>query len=348
MGSEKRQRQRENRMRAIAEAERSKKRSTIGRKLTRVMLAVAAVVLALLLWSVLSGDNSDENNSENIDEAAADAPAVEAFETDEPNEPASASDDSTPNNSNQADSDAVPDDATPDDAAPDEEDQAPDSEPSDSDDRVATDEPAPHRCPAEDGSDGPRNQLTQAPPNCIDPATLYTAAFDTNRGAFTLVLDPALDPVSVNNFIVLARWGAYDGTLFHRVIEDFMIQGGDVQLQSGTGGPGYQFTGEFPREDWYRPGALAMANRGNPASNGAQFFIITGLNGVGLPALYSPMGQVIEGLNVVCAIESTETDGSDAPFDEVVVDSVTITEATDAQASAYAETQEGERFVDGC
>ena len=162
------------------------------------------------------------------------------------------------------------------------------------------------------------------------------------------MLDPALDPVSVNNFVFLARWGAYDGTLFHRVIKDFMIQGGDVQLQYGTGGPGYQFTGGFPGENWYRAGALAMANRGNPASNGAQFFIITGPSGIGLPAVYSPMGQVIDGLNIVCSIEGVAIDERDAPLEEVIVHSVTITEASASQAGAYAEAQDGDRFVDGC
>lgn len=329
MGSEKRQRQRENRMRAIAEAERVKKRSTTGRKVFRVVLAVAAVLIALWLWSTFTGDDSDDASDEAT--VATQAPPATVFETDEP-------------------SDQVPPDAEPDGSAETgaSEEPAVDTTPDDGSTQAPDDGPAPHRCPAEDGSDGPRNQLSQAPPVCIDLGSLYAAAFDTNQGSFTLVLDPALDPVSVNNFIVLARWGAYDGTLFHRVIEDFMIQGGDVQMQFGTGGPGYQFTGGFPNENWYRAGSVAMANRGNPATNGAQFFIITGPSGIGLPALYSPMGQVIDGLDVVCSIEGVAIDPRDAPVDEVVVHGVTITEASDAQAGAYSEALDGDRFVDGC
>ena len=333
MGSEKRQRQRENRMRAIAEAERAKKRSTTGRKVFRAVLVVTAVLIALWLWSTFSGGDDDESSDEAS--VATDAPDAAAFETAEPTDQTTS--DAEPSGSEEPAVDTAPDDSSPQAATPD-----------DSSPQAATGGPAPHRCPAEDGSDGHWNQLSQAPPVCIDTGSLYAAAVDTNQGSFTLVLDPALDPVSVNNFIVLARWGAYDGTLFHRVIEDFMIQGGDVQLQFGTGGPGYQFTGGFPDENWYRAGSLAMANRGNPATNGAQFFIITGPSGIGLPALYSPMGQVIDGLDIVCSIEGAATDPRDAPVDEVVVHSVTITEASDAQARDYSEALDGDRFVDGC
>ena len=322
MGSEKRQRQRENRMRAIAEAERAKKRSTTGRKVFRVALAVAAVLLALFLWSTFSGDDgdsSDDATAATDAPVATEAPEATAFETDEPSDEAPAATDAA------AEPAAEADDSPVDTAAPD-----------------------PTACPAADGSDGPRSQFDAPPPICIDNETLYAAAFDTSLGTFTLVLDPALDPVSVNNFIVLARWGAYDGTLFHRVIEDFMVQGGDVQLQYGTGGPGYSFTGGFPDEDWYRAGALAMANRGNPASNGAQFFIVTGPNGIALPALYSPMGLVTDGLDVVCSIETVATDQRDAPVEEIIVHGVTITEASNAEARDYAEVQDGDRFTDGC
>lgn len=335
MSSEKRQRQRENRMRAAAEAERAKKRSSMTRRVVRIVLIVAAVLLALFLWSVFSGDDGEGSGDEAT--VTADAPDVTVFETDEPFETVEPSDD-------------VP--AAIQDAVEPETDDGPDvaeerSDPAhDSPDVTAAADPT--ACPAADGSDGPLSQFPAPPPVCIDNEVLYAAAFDTSVGPFTLVLEPALDPVSVNNFVVLARWGAYDGTLFHRVIEDFMIQGGDVQLQYGTGGPGYQFTGGFPAEDWYRAGALAMANRGNPASNGAQFFIVTGPSGIGLPALYSPMGLVTDGLDVVCSIEGVATDERDAPVSEVIVHSVTVTEATDTQADAYDEVQDGDRFADGC
>lgn len=311
MSSEKRQRQRENRMRAVAEAERAKKRSSTTRKVLRIVLAVAAVLIALWLWSVFTGDDSDDSGDATVATDAPPTAATEAatFETDEP------SDDAPP----ATEAAAAPDvDDSPDEAA------APD----------------PTACPAADGSDGRLNQLPAPPPVCIDNEVLYAAAFDTNMGPFTMVLDPSLDPVSVNNFIVLSRWGAYDGTLFHRVIADFVVQGGDVQLQYGTGGPGYQFTGDFPpADDWYRIGSVAMANRGNPATNGSQFFVITGPNGAGLPPLYSPLGHVVDGMDVVMEIEGVDTGPGDEPTSEVVVRSVTITEATQTQIDAYTDAR---------
>lgn len=315
MSSEKRQRQRENRMRAVAAAERAKKRSSTTRKVLRVVLAVAAVLLALLLWSIFTGDDSSDSDTDGGGDGAlaAEATEVTAFETDEP------SDDTPPATEAAAEPEAEPaaDDRSDVGAAPD-----------------------PTACPAEDGSDGPLNQLPAPPPVCIDNEVFYAAAFDTNTGPFTMVLDPTLDPVSVNNFIVLARWGAYDGTLFHRVISDFVIQGGDVQLDFGRGGPGYQFTGDFPpADDWYRIGSVAMANRGNPATNGSQFFVITGPNGAGLPPLYSPLGHVVEGMDVVMEIEGVDTGPGDEPTIEVVVRSVTITEATQAQIGAYTDAR---------
>ncbi len=327
MGSEKRQRQRENRMRAIAEAERAKKRSTTGRKVFRVVLAVAAVLIALWLWSTFSGGD-DEGGGD-----ATEAPPVTAFETDEP------SDEALPNTETEADDD--PDDALPNTEA--ETDDDPD------------DAPDPAACPAADGSDGPLNQFDERPPICIDPDTLYAAAFETNMGDFTMVLDPRLDLDSVNNFVVLSRWRAFEGTLFHRVISNFVIQGGDVELKFGTGGPGYRFTGGFPEEQWYRVGSVAMANSANPASNGSQFFVITGVDGASLPPNYSPLGHVVEGLDTVLEIDAAPTEtrqvpftdpatgeeilrpAQDVPVEDVVVHSVTITEATETEIAAYTD-----------
>ncbi len=314
MSSEKRQRQRENRMRAVAEAERAKKRSTVGRKVLRVVLAVVAVLVGLWLWSTFSG--GDDESDDVATDAEAGAPAVTTFETNEP------TGDTTDATSDEA-PDVVPDEAT----------EATDAVAATTTAAPATD---PASCPAEDGSDGPLNQFDAPPPLCIDVETLYAATFDTNMGAFTMVLDPSLDRLSVNNFVVLGRWGAYDETLFHRIIANFVVQGGDVQLQYGSGGPGYQFTGDFPpADDWYRIGSVAMANRGNPATNGSQFFIITGDDGAGLPPLYSPLGHVVEGLDVVMEIEGVATGAGDEPLDEVVVRSVTISDATEAQIDAY-------------
>ena len=303
MGSEKRQRQRENRMRAVAEAERAKKRSTTGRKVFRVVLVVAAVLIALWLWSTFSGGDDESSDDATV---ATEAPPVTVFETDEP------SDEAPPATEPAAETDDAP---------------------------VNTAAPDPTACPAADGSDGPLNQFDEPPPICIDAETMYAAVFDTNMGQFTMVLDPTLDLDSVNNFVVLARWGAFDGTLFHRIISDFVIQGGDVQLDFGRGGPGYQFTGAFPPEEWYRIGSVAMANRGNPATNGSQFFVITGPNGAGLPPLYSPLGHVVEGMDVVMEIEGVETGAGDVPVQDVVVKSVTVTEASLAQVTAYGDAR---------
>ena len=351
MGSEKRQRQRENRMRAIAEAERAKKRSTTGRKVFRVVLAVAAVLIALWLWSTFSGGDDGGSDDATVatsggddggsDDAtvATEVPPVTAFETDEP------SDETLPNTETEADDD--PDEPS--------DETLPNTETEADDDPVDDAAPDPTACPAADGSDGPLNQFDERPPICIDPDTLYAAAFETSMGDFTMVLDPRLDLDSVNNFVVLSRWRAFEGTLFHRVISNFVIQGGDVELKFGTGGPGYRFTGGFPEEQWYRVGSVAMANNANPASNGSQFFVITGADGASLPPNYSPLGHVVEGLDTVLEIDAAPTEtrqvpftdpatgeeilrpAQDVPVEDVVVHSVTITEATEAEIAAYTD-----------
>ncbi|WP_419921688.1 peptidylprolyl isomerase [Candidatus Poriferisodalis sp.] len=323
MSSEKRQRQRENRMRASAQAQRRSQRSRRTRKGLRFALIVAAVLVALLLYTLFSGgDDNDETTTTTVPEAdAAPADSDTGFVTEEPaTEPAS-----------EPDNEPASEDADEPAAEADAEQSATEADPDA--------ESADPGCPAADGSDGPRSQFAQEPPVCIDIETLYAATFSTAMGDFTMVLDPLLDVTSVNNFVVLGRYGAFDGTLFHRVIADFVIQGGDVELAYGTGGPGYRFTGGFPDEDWYRIGSVAMANAGNPASNGSQFFVITGDHGAALPPLYSPLGHVIDGMDVVLAIESVPIGPRDAPVDEVVVDRVTIAEATESQIAAYEDAR---------
>ncbi len=211
---------------------------------------------------------------------------------------------------------------------------------------AATALPDPPNCPASDGS-SPRTTQFDAPPQlCIDPEVIYAADFVTSAGNFTAILDPELDLTSVNNFIVLARYHAYDGTIFHRVIDTFVIQGGDVQNLYGIGNPGYRFTGAFPPEDEeYRLGSVAMANSGNPGSNGSQFFIVTGVAGESLPANYSLLGRVTNGLEVPLAVQSTETgirdiDGrpvENVPTTDVVVESVTVRTATEDEINAYSD-----------
>ena len=199
-------------------------------------------------------------------------------------------------------------------------------------------------CPASDGSSPQATQFEAPPQLCIDPETIYAADFVTSAGNFTAILDPELDLTSVNNFIVLARYHAYDGTIFHRVIDTFVIQGGDVQNLFGVGTPGYRFTGAFPAEnEKYQLGTVAMANSGNPGSNGSQFFIVTGPAGENLPANYSLLGRVTAGLEVPLAVQSTETgvrdiggrQVGDVPTTDVVVESVTVRDATEDEITAY-------------
>ena len=149
------------------------------------------------------------------------------------------------------------------------------------------------------------------------------AKVETDAGAFTIELDPGKAPVTVNNFVSLARFHYYDGIVFHRVIPGFVIQGGDPQ-GTGTGGPGYQFADELPRQGEYRVGSLAMANSGRD-TNGSQFFVITGDQGVALPPNYALFGQVTSGLDVVKKIEA-DGDPSGTPRVVHKMTKVTITE----------------------
>ena len=179
-------------------------------------------------------------------------------------------------------------------------------------------------CPAPDGSSPKRQSFDGPPPMCIDPAKRYTADMITSKGTIRIALDPVAAPKTVNNFVVLARYHYYDGIVFHRVIPGFVLQGGDPK-GTGTGGPGYKFEDELPKAGRYELGSLAMANAG-PNTNGSQFFVISGPQGVRLPPNYSLFGQAVSGLDVVAAIDSIGTQ-SGTPKERVVIQSVTITEA---------------------
>jgi cyclophilin family peptidyl-prolyl cis-trans isomerase len=134
----------------------------------------------------------------------------------------------------------------------------------------------------------------------IDQDTIYTVTIGTDRGDIVMDLDPALAPVTVNNFVVLARQGFYDGLTFHRVEPGFVIQGGDPD-GTGRGGPGYKFEDE-PVQGEYVAGAVAMANAG-PDTNGSQFFIcLQDLRG-GLAKNYNLFGHVTSGMDAVLAIK---------------------------------------------
>ncbi len=150
---------------------------------------------------------------------------------------------------------------------------------------------------------------------------MSAATLSTNRGAIAVELYDDDAPTTVANFVKLSREGFYDGVIFHRVIENFMIQGGDP-TGTGTGGPGYQFEDE-PNEHKVERGALAMANAG-PNTNGSQFFIVTAPACPWLDGLHTVFGRVSSGMEVVDEIEHTPTDGNDRPLDEVRIESVTV------------------------
>jgi peptidyl-prolyl cis-trans isomerase B (cyclophilin B) len=137
----------------------------------------------------------------------------------------------------------------------------------------------------------------------IDPAHRYIATIATDRGDIVIALDPARAPKSVNNFVFLARKGFYDGLTFHRIVDDFVIQGGCPE-GSGSGGPGYKFDDE-PVQGEYEAGAVAMANSG-PNTNGSQFFICTVDDRHKLTKSYNLFGQVVKGIDVVGKIRQND------------------------------------------
>jgi peptidylprolyl isomerase len=182
-------------------------------------------------------------------------------------------------------------------------------------------------CPEPDGSSPRKTSFDGPPPMCIDPAKRYTATMSTSMGDMVIALDPIKAPKTVNNFVFLARWHYYDGVAFHRIIQGFVCQGGDPE-GTGRGGPGYRFEDELPKAGEYEVGSLAMANAG-PNTNGSQFFLISGPSGVRLPPQYSLFGKVVKGLEVVDAMEKVETGPGDRPREDVVINSVIVTEHDD-------------------
>jgi cyclophilin family peptidyl-prolyl cis-trans isomerase len=150
---------------------------------------------------------------------------------------------------------------------------------------------------------------------------MTSATLQTNHGAIVVELFDDDAPKTVENFLKLARDGFYDGVIFHRVIPDFMIQGGDP-TGTGSGGPGYQFEDEFNEHKVARS-ALAMANAG-PNTNGSQFFIVTTEAAPWLDGKHTVFGQVTDGMDVVDAISALDTDARDRPSADVVIERVDV------------------------
>ncbi len=149
------------------------------------------------------------------------------------------------------------------------------------------------------------------------------ATLHTNAGAIVLELHDSEAPKTVENFRKLSADGFYDGLIFHRIIPDFMIQGGCPE-GTGRGGPGYEFEDEINEHKIVR-GALAMANAG-PNTNGSQFFIVTTAAASWLDGKHTVFGRVVEGMDAVDAIESTETDASDRPLEPQTIERVELSE----------------------
>jgi peptidyl-prolyl cis-trans isomerase B (cyclophilin B) len=150
---------------------------------------------------------------------------------------------------------------------------------------------------------------------------MSTAILHTNHGAIELELHDEDAPKTVENFKKLARDGFYDGVIFHRVIPDFMIQGGDP-TGTGSGGPGYQFEDESNQHEVVR-GALAMANAG-PNTNGSQFFIVTTPSASWLNGKHTVFGRVTTGMDVADTISELPRDARDKPHDDVVIERVDL------------------------
>ena len=165
-------------------------------------------------------------------------------------------------------------------------------------------------------------QWSKPPEMQIDPKKKYKAHMETDKGTMVIELFADKTPNTVNNFVFLSREGYYDGVIFHRVIDNFMVQGGDP-TGTGMGGPGYKFGDEFHQSLKHdKQGVLSMANAG-PGTNGSQFFI-THVPTPWLDGKHSVFGQVVEGLDVLMSIPARDPNNRNAPA--VKITRVTIEE----------------------
>jgi cyclophilin family peptidyl-prolyl cis-trans isomerase len=167
----------------------------------------------------------------------------------------------------------------------------------------------------------------------IDPAKVYVARIDTTAGPIVAELYPKLAPHHVNSFVFLAREGFYDGVIFHRVIPNFMIQGGDP-TGTGAGGPGYELKAEF-NDTRHTPGILSAARTADPDSAGSQFFIMHG-TAPSLDGKYTVFGKVTQGMEVVEKIVTADRDGRDRPANPTKINSIKIEEKGGAKESEKA------------
>ena len=166
----------------------------------------------------------------------------------------------------------------------------------------------------------------EAPTDELDPAKTYTLTFATNCGSFVVTLDVEKAPSTTASLVSLARDGFFDDTIFHRIVPDFVIQGGDP-TQSGSGGPGYSTVDPPPQDTAYTKGVVAMAKTEleAPGTSGSQFFVVTAAD-AGLPPDYAVVGEVTDGLDVVDLIGSLG-DASQQPTQTVLIEEVTVSES---------------------
>ncbi len=162
-------------------------------------------------------------------------------------------------------------------------------------------------------------------PEPLDPNTTHALVFDTSCGSFTVTLDQELAPNTSASLVALAGDGFFDDTIFHRVVPDFVIQGGDP-TQTGAGGPGYSTVDVPPDDAAYVKGVVAMAKTElePPGTSGSQFFVVTGAD-IGLPPEYAIVGEVTEGMDTIDRIAAL-AQGDGPPSQPVVVSSVTVEE----------------------
>ncbi|MCX6059626.1 MAG: peptidylprolyl isomerase [Chloroflexi bacterium] len=166
-------------------------------------------------------------------------------------------------------------------------------------------------------------QWTTPPALQIDPKKMYKARMETDKGTMVIELFADKTPLTVNNFVFLSREGYYDGVIFHRVIGNFMVQGGDP-TGTGRGGPGYKFGDEFDSSLKHdKKGILSMANAG-PGTNGSQFFI-THVPTPHLNGKHTVFGKIVEGLDVLMSIPERDPGNVNAPAVKII--SVTIEES---------------------
>lgn len=172
-------------------------------------------------------------------------------------------------------------------------------------------------------SKAPVSDEVRTHPEELPVATIVVKDF----GTIEAELYPHIAPNTVNNFIALANSGFYDGLTFHRIIKDFMIQGGDPE-GTGMGGPGYSIYGEFTNNNFkndlaHTEGVLSMARSQSKDSAGSQFFIVT-KDAPHLDGQYASFGKVIKGMDVVHKIENVETDANDKPVKDVIIESIKV------------------------